>query len=111
MAKTEEKGRERGGNIQEGIQGAPLPCPVLDNSSDEAIAAQCRCPVPQAQPPNPGSDEAIAAGCLCPVLDNCHGAGSGLRLGGRMSFWIGEGCPIHVPRLAKLPLKSEPHGA
>ena len=45
------------------------------------------------QVPNPGSDEALAQGCRCPVLDNGHG--KGILWGGKPSFWITKGCPLH----------------
>ncbi len=42
---------------------------------------------------NPGSPEAKKKGCTCPIIDNHYGAG--FLYGGKKSWWINEGCPLH----------------
>ena len=42
---------------------------------------------------NPGSDEAVKKGCTCPVTDNHYG--QGIRIVGKIQFWITDSCPIH----------------
>jgi hypothetical protein len=43
--------------------------------------------------PNPGTNQAADMGCTCPVMDNHYG--KGFEMGGKLCFWIQEGCPLH----------------